>query len=267
MDLYQVQGTRYVLQRNEWDWKKEPLGLLCIWESVAQAKELGGGEELKYTVGVDTSDGMHDRTAIEVNRNGTASRPDELVAEWVGCVNPTLIPPIVYAIAKLFSTDDADALLAIEMASNGRMVQSVLLNEYHYPNFYIWKVRDKIGNQASRSLGWVTNPQTKPLLWTKGFQWMKDHKWKINSPWFIGEVKDFGYNPVRQEAEATHGAFDDRLMAGFIALMCSKDWLTDQDVTASVEVEEVRKAVAVPNPQTLAISAEEADNESGWVFY
>jgi len=262
-ELARVKGTNFLLSPNIWDFNKEPLGLLCVWE--------GPDPDSTYSVGVDTSDGVgEDRSSIQVNRTGTSHRPDELVAEWTSCVNPHVLPPIIYAICRMYSTSCGEALLGIECnRGDGIAIQDSLMTEYGYGNLYIRTSKDTMG-RTSRRYGWRTDANNKGAIWTRGIQHIKDHKWRINSPWFLDELADFGYNPIRQEASAIPGAHDDRLMAGFIALAIGKDWLSQRDLISTVEQEVEKKEVPEWNPQALDISAEEAENMGnvgGWLNY
>lgn len=247
------------LEEAQLDRQLEPLGQLLVWEPPTKGH--------RYCVGCDPADGVgRDRSAIMVNRVGTPERPDELVAEWCGNVNPFELPPLLDALGHWYQDDEGmEALMAVEV-NRGDVAQATLIREYGYGNIYVWRWYDKAGNPFSTRLGWVTNVDTRPKLCSRGIQWVKDHKWKINSPWLVAELATFEYDPEKARMQAAFGAFDDRVMAAFIALWISHDWQFDADRTAVVKEEEERPPA--PSFQCIDISAEEAENWSdGSVYY
>ena len=140
--------------------------------------------------------------------------------------------------------------------NRGDVAQVELRQRYGYSNFFVWKHHDAINNVITNKLGWYTSLDTRPKLVSRAIHVIKEKKWRLNSPWFLKELARFEFDPVKQRmAGAIH---DDRVMAGFIALYCSKDWDFQEDITATIE----QRAEEPVEYQCLAVPAyEEYDRE------
>jgi len=259
MDAYHISGTNFYLRKNNFDFgTSEPLGLLLVWEEPKYDEN--------YVIGVDTSEGLgQDRSAIEVNRVGTLKRPDELVAEWVGNINGIDLAPILFSIGKLYSVNGAEPIMAIEQ-NRGDVVQMELRMRYGWSSLYQYKIYDRAKKAWANRLGWHTNPDTRPKMLQRAINHIRNNKWHINSPWMVDEISNFEYDPEKMKMKAAIGTHDDRVMAGFIALYCSRDW--DQYDPEVSPVDKKTEQDRSKNYQTMDISVEEIENDfSGMLYY
>lgn len=253
MSVHRIRGTPLSMVEVE-GWavsraQEEPLGLLCVWE--------GPQFDGQYTIGVDTADGVGaDRGVIQVLKSGGKTEADELVAEWAGNATQLDMAPILFGVAQLYSPQE-EALLAIEL-NRGDTLQHEIRMKYGWSNLYRMRFMDRVRQTMSSRLGWYTDSQSRPKMLSRGIQWVRDRKLRINSPWLANELADFEYSPETQKMKAAVNRHDDRVIAAFIALYCSRDWAAYEDTVATVDQEDSRRKPP-SNPQLTDISVEEAE--------
>ena len=188
-----------------------------------------------YVAGGDAAYGIEgkDSASVQINRVGSRFAPDKLVAEFWGICSPDDLAVACWILGHIYTDRETGqpALMAIETNGPGLTTQTEL-NKMGYPNFYTFRVENRIGGGWTKTMGWQTTPSTRPLLTKKGVKAITEGNLIITSPFFIEDMKGFvnygwktksgvdGYEYFAHSPD-TH---DDRLMAGFIAYYVSHDY-------------------------------------------
>ena len=172
-----------------------------------------------YYIGADVALGNGgDFSVCFVMRIGHGGEPDEQVAEWHGWANPTDFGQICAALGYLYNT----CQVAIEVDGIGLAAYLELYKNCEYPNLFRWKNYDKIKNQFTDYMGWVTNWKNRPLLISKMREAVMQSTIVLKSERLVDEMMDFGQadDDARIEGQDTP---DDRVMAAMICNFCAHD--------------------------------------------
>lgn len=120
-----------------------------------------------YYCGVDCARGLEQATgkatgdfASYVILNGSSGTVAAQFSDWV---NPIEMAKDVDAAGRYYN----NAMMNIELTGNlGLWCQTVLRDQYMYPNWYVWKGRDdrKPGQQQRSAIGFETNARSRDLL-------------------------------------------------------------------------------------------------------
>lgn len=203
-----------------------PMDALLIFEPPRSRPRF---REFDYILGVDVGDGLgQDRSVCTVTRVGTLDEPAEEVAQYVtDSIPPSQFAFIVEAIGQFYrSSDDLEALAAIEINNHGLSVQDTLQLHLGYGRFYVWEVYDAAdpAKRRTKKIGWYTTPRTRPILLDKFYAALTTldpvtgkPDYIVNSPWTIAELPDLQTETILGEAEAAAGAHDDCIFANAVA--------------------------------------------------
>lgn len=186
-----------------------PFGQLVMWEPPQ--------ERFEYTVGVDTGMGLgikHDRTVIEVIRNGTVTLEDEQVAEFVTpWIGPAGITPIVYMVGRLYN----NALISVETNLSDQPVLD-LRTKWNYDNIYVRETGDSVRRLVTGKMGWLTTARNRSKIISKTMQYINNGWLIVNSPWLINEIQTLEKADAEAKLQAATGTHDDMFMATSITL-------------------------------------------------
>jgi hypothetical protein len=203
-------------------------GRLLIWEEPLPGEE--------YVIGVDPAEGAgEDRSAIEVLRRGTRTRPDEQVAEFCSDHhNPLELVPIVNMLGRFYASSEGEEALAIIECNTvgGADLQLTLRTQHDYGNLFVWKIYDKRTNLYTQRFGWWTNRTTRPKLIVRGMHALTHGDLLVNSPFLLDEMEDFERDPYTAKIKARSGRHDDRVIAFLISHVGAHDdeWIAGDDV-------------------------------------
>jgi hypothetical protein len=199
-------------------------GRLWMWEFPVAAA--------KYQIAADCALGIDggDYSCVQVYAiPADISQPLRQVARWRGYMPPTEFARVLCAIGYLFNTG--------EIAPECNKIDSVASDSAKvimYPSVYRWIREDKIMNQQSQFIGWLTTPRNKSgmigrmrdalLGWTVIIRCEED----------IDEMFDFvEKEPGSQTFGAREGGTDDTVMANLICFYTATQlrprWAIDED--------------------------------------
>jgi hypothetical protein len=171
-----------------------------------------------YGCGVDLGDGIgKDRSAAEVLRKGTASKPAEQVAEFVSDqLNIIEFAPFAFAIGLFYSQVRRgpaafnQIMMAIETNRAGYATQDQL-RKWGWSNIPDRRgARDQRVQRPGNRLGWVTTGWNRDEIIAKPAKYIKSGDLLINSPWLISEMKTLKRGEDSARIEASKGHYDDR---------------------------------------------------------
>jgi len=174
----------------------------------------------RYVAGVDVSEGGQegDFSVIHMIRIGYLLDPDTQVLEWRGRVDAVELARICYILGRAYN----NAMISIEVAGTGSLLQHELMNKLKYDEIFRWKNYDST-NPMTNKWGWVTNTKTRPMIITNAIRWLRKRLWKPQSPAFLSEVRTFVRDENESKAQAASGTFDDSCMAGLICCFCAHE--------------------------------------------
>jgi hypothetical protein len=104
-----------------------------------------------------------------------------------------------------------NALIAVERNGIGLSVQTALKEIYE--NLYTKTTVDKLTNEQTETLGWLTTSASRPLILGDLQTAIMDKDLMIYDQDYIGEMQQFVRNEKNGRPEALPGAHDDRVMA------------------------------------------------------
>jgi len=194
-------------------------------------------EAVEYYIGGDVSSGDgQDYSDITVYRIGYGVEPTVQVAEWHGLINPSHLAKVVAALGYWYHT----AEVAIEYQMAGVTTGNELFNNLDYPNVYRWRHMDKVSNQATLHVHWMTNQRTREDMINRMGEALWDGMIVIRNLHTIDEMRDFG----RYEGEIKAAGMDnndDAAIANCIALCALHQSGKRQEWAASAGIGEGSK--------------------------
>jgi hypothetical protein len=186
----------------------------------------------KYQIGADCALGIDgaDYSCVQVYAiPEDISQPLRQVARWRGYMAPTEYARVIGAIGYLYNT--------AEVAPECNKIDSVasdLAKVIMYPSVYRWLREDKIKNQMSQFIGWLTTHKNKNGLIGRMRDALLGWTVIIRCEEDIDEMYDFvETEPGSQIFGARSGAHDDTVMANLIAYYTATQlrprWATDDE--------------------------------------
>src|ERR1035441_4490198 len=167
-----------------------------------------------------------DYSVAEVFRLGIGREPDTQVAEWWGHAPP-------HEFARI------GAALGYWYQGPGITTGDKIREELDYPVLYRPKYKDRINNQFTPHVHWVTNIKTRDLIITEMNEALLSNSVLLRSETLVDEMFDFGTmdkggasSSVRYQGQ---GNFDDGVMAAQICLYCLRE-TNAQSRMASTEI-------------------------------
>lgn len=127
----------------------------------------------RYVVPADIADGGGCLSACAAVDRGTGEHCAVYASSTIEAGD---LGYVIAAIGKLYN----DALLAPERNNMGGTTLRVLERELHYPHIY----RAKDGKR-----GWLTSPQTRPIMWSDLRQAIKDDDWSTPDARLVAECR------------------------------------------------------------------------------
>jgi hypothetical protein len=196
-----------------------------IWE-MPEASET-------YYVSADVALGNGgDYSVAVVWRAGQGMEPDSMAATWWGWIPPKKYAHVLAAIGIFYNM----AEVAVEYMKDG-ITTGNELRDMDYPNLYRPQWKDKITNQASNYLHWLTNSKTRDEIIGCMNEALLDHTVVIRDADMLDESIDFAAMETGGRSEG-QGNEDDGIMAGMIGLYCCRE--TTKHLKTSVATEKVR---------------------------
>lgn len=164
-----------------------------------------------YQMGIDTSEGIDDSTAISVRDLITGDQ----VAFWKGRIAPELIGIKAIPVARYFN----EARMVPEMNNSGLAFLVAVKDKYS--NIYKRKVFDKDTEREMEVLGWRTTGSTKPLLIDNYITLLREGKLRTRSSHVTSEMPTFIYTTESKKngQGAAPGFHDDAIIADMLACL------------------------------------------------
>jgi hypothetical protein len=196
-----------------------------IWE-MPEANET-------YYVSADVALGNGgDYSVCNVYRAGVGMEPDTQVATWWGWIPPKRFAHVVAAIGIFYNSCE----VAVEYMKDG-ITTGNELRDMDYPNLYRPQWKDKITNQASNYLHFVTNSKTRDEIIGCMNEALLDHTVIVRDHDMLDEMIDFAALETGGRSEG-QGNNDDGPMTGMIGLYCLRE--TTKHLKTSASTEKVR---------------------------
>lgn len=196
---------------------------------------------VSYSIGVDTSEGKgQDSTVISVWTTGRRGESDIQVAEFASSrVNHVEAFAFILVIAAYYKTHMATGItrwkepyLSIEQVAAVGDTAQLQLARMGYQNFHRMARYDSSVKRIRRQKlsggkrGWYTFAYTRAML-TGNFVHAAQNGWaEINSPWLVGEMKEFEVHVTssgKEKLEHADDSHDDRIFAAAMAIFCPHD--------------------------------------------
>ena len=194
---------------------------LWVWEW----PEAGSTYYLSADSALGVPDG--DYSVAEVFRLGKGREPDTQVAEWWGHCPPHEFARILAALGYWYKGPETPAEIAVEYQGPGITTGDKLREELDYPVLYRPKYKDRINNQFTPHVHWVTNIKTRDLIITEMNEALLSGSVLLRSAGLIDEMFDFGTldkgsasSSVRYQGQGNH---DDAVMSAQICLYCLRE--------------------------------------------
>lgn len=166
----------------------------------------------RYVVGADVASGYgKDFSCLYVIDNKTFN----ICAEWHGRVAEDIFGSIIGRIGFLYNT----AVVAPEVNFQGQATLNELKNDY--PDIYTREVRDRILNEETTRMGWVTTEKTKLELISQIIRELTNGDISAIPETLRNEMRTFVLDE-NGSVGAQSGCNDDRVMAFGITLMVLK---------------------------------------------
>jgi hypothetical protein len=191
-------------------------------------------KESTYYVSADVALGNGgDYSVCNVYRAGMGMEPDTQVATWWGWIPPKKYAHVVAAIGIFYN----NAEVAVEYMKDG-ITTGNELRDFDYPNLYRPQWKDKITNQASNYLHFVTNSKTRDEIIGCMNEALLDHTVILRDADMLDEMIDFAAMETGGRSEG-QGNNDDGPMTGMIGLYCLRE--TTKHLKTTVSTERVRE--------------------------
>ena len=173
-------------------------------------------ENETYVAASDTSEGL---ATSDLCGTGILRQRDGAQVAWCyGRWRPEVLARISCELCGRYN----EAFWGIESNNHGHSVINSVQNTYGYKNlFYFRNERGEPGGGLSGKVGWVTNSQTRPVMFDELDQAMKETAIKIRDRTFISECMTFKLQPNGQYG-ADPGAHDDSVAMWAIAWQMRK---------------------------------------------
>lgn len=200
-------GQEWCGADHQWDLESP----LRIWEW----PEVGA----QYTCGVDVSEGIGENFSVAwINKVGGGMNPDVHVATYR---SNTISAYDFAAVVNFLGRTYNDALMSIEY--NYPTTADRVLRFFQYPNVFRWKHYDNVRPEGHQ-WHWMTQQNSKPLLWQTAIGRLKSHVWYVRDERFYEEMKTFQKEDYSdRKASAETGSTDDLIIAALICLFTSHD--------------------------------------------
>lgn len=183
-----------------------------------------------YYVSADVALGNGgDFSQATVYRAGAGMEPDTIVATWWGWWPPKKFGHVVAAIGIFYNM----AEIAVEYMKDG-ITTGNELRDMDYPSLYRPQWKDKITNQASNYLHWITNQKTRDEIIGCMNEALLDHTVVIRDADMLDEMIDFAAMETGGRSEG-QGNEDDGVMSGMIGLYCCRETTKHLKTTVSTE--------------------------------
>jgi hypothetical protein len=193
-----------------------------IWE-MPEANET-------YYVSADVALGNGgDYSVCNVYRAGVGMEPDTQVANWWGWIPPKRFAHVIAAIGIFYNSCE----VAVEYMKDG-ITTGNELRDMDYPNLYRPQWKDKITNQASNYLHFVTNSKTRDEIIGCMNEALLDHTTVIRCAETLDEMIDFASMEIEGKTQG-QGNNDDSVMTIMIGLYCLRETTKHLKTTASTE--------------------------------
>lgn len=195
---------------------------LFIWEMP--------DKEDTYYVSMDVALGNGgDYSMATVWRAGQGMKPDSIAATWWGWIPPKKFAHVGAAIGIFYN----NAEIAVEYMKDG-ITTGNELRDLDYPNLYRPQYKDKITNQATNYLHWLTNSKTRDEIIGCMNEALLDRTVVIRDADMLDEMIDFAALETDGRSEG-QGNNDDSVMSGMIGLYCLRETTKHLKISASTE--------------------------------
>lgn len=175
-------------------------------------------ESCEYYLGCDPARGIEHGDFAAVNVfNGTTG---EQAAEMACKIPPLELKVFVFALAVFYY----NAMVAVEVNSQGLEVQTYLRDEVYYPNLYGWKGKDDklVPGKSATHGGWETNWKSREIGITNFREMVRGKRITIRSKKLFQQMGLVRATPnYRFEVEKGH---DDIFFSAVIAAMALKHY-------------------------------------------
>jgi hypothetical protein len=213
---------------------EDATGILFIWQPPKPG--------VNYSIGVDTSEGKGiDSTSINVWSLGGTGLPDEQCAEFSSSyVNHVEAFAFVMALAAHYGqfmsqgvTRWKEPYVSVEQVAAVGDTCQLQMAKMGYTNFHRMSRYDyslgkinKMKSSKSGHRGWFTHGWSRPILVTSFVHFVQNGWAKVNSPWLLGEMREFEVHYTaagKEKLEHAEDEHDDRIFSSAMAVFCPQD--------------------------------------------
>lgn len=177
-------------------WDESPRGELTFYREIDPAST--------YVLGCDVSQGTgKDFSVIQL-----LDEEKRQCAVWRGKVDPYRLAEIVNSLGYRFN----EAKVIVENNSIGYATVTRLANEFNYPHLYYTISEGKLGTPETKTYGFRTSAQTKPLVIASLQQALRLGELELNDLQTISEMLTY-IETAEGKMEAEAGCNDDCVMS------------------------------------------------------
>lgn len=162
-----------------------------------------------YTIGADVAEGL---ITGDFSVGVVLDDDCNVVSLWHGHIDPDLFGKELVALGYYYN----EAYIGCEANNHGLTTLRSILNEEYY-NVYYSKLYDRVNDELTKKLGWVTSQKTKPLAINKLAEFLREFFIGIPSIEIVKELYTYVIDE-KGRTNAQTGCHDDCVMALSIAL-------------------------------------------------
>lgn len=162
-------------------------------------------EDGEYYIGADVAMGIRGgdySVAVVLDEN------KEVVCVYRDHVHPDHYAKVLDVLGRFYN----EAFIIAEANNHGILTLSRLFNDYDYTNVFMEVTIDKITEQETKRLGFLTTAKSKPMILDELRAAIRDEEIKINDRTVIGELRSMIATP-EGKYEASPGTHDDCVIA------------------------------------------------------
>lgn len=180
-----------------------------------------------YSIGADVAEGL-----ITGDYSVAVVLDEEcnVVGLWRGHVDPDIFGRELVSLGYFYN----EAYIGCESNNHGSTTIRSMLNEDYY-NLYYSKLYDRINDEMTKKVGWLTNQKTKPIAIDKLAEFIREFLIAIPSIEIIKELYTYVIDE-KGRTNAQAGCHDDCVMALAIALQIFLEGMGEDYIPEKTDV-------------------------------
>jgi len=204
--------------------RNDNMGYVQIWEPPKRG--------MRYYVGADVAEGL---ITGDYSCAYVMDESFNVVAGWHGHIDPDLFGIELIKLARHYN----DAFLGVEKNNHGFTVLTTI-KKMEYWNIYFNTKYDKITDQRTKTMGWLTGTTTKPLMINKLAEFVREKYIGMYDKELIKELMSYIIEPSGS-FNAQLGCHDDRVMALAITLQMALQGLDENYTPEKIDRKRTRE--------------------------